>query len=140
MAIGSAWLPWFMSSSDPTQTVAWGKAIDWTDSSFGLANGYFLIAAGAVAAVCGLLLLLGMARSPGARMVLGIGAIAGAIGVGVVDFSAYSKVNDTLNAYSAYGASSGFTFGFGLFVGAGGAVVAALGGLLSMSSRPAATR
>ena len=133
VAIGSAWLPWSMASSDPMQTAAWLKPISVTDMSV-LENGYFLIGAGALAAFCGLLLIVGVARSPGARMLLGLGAIAGAVGVGVVEYAAYSQVSDFINAF---GSAGGVTYGFGLFVGAGGAVVAGLGGLAALASKPA---
>src|ERR1035437_10230892 len=82
VAIGSAWLPWYMASSDPMQTAAWGRPIDLTKELASLANGYYLIGAGALAAVCGLLLIIGAGRSPGARMLLGLGALAGAVGGG----------------------------------------------------------
>ena len=132
VAIGSAWLPWSMASADPMQTAAWGKPIE---ISNGLANGNYLIGAGALAAACGLLLLLGVARTPGARTVLGLGAIAGAIAVGVVEFSAYGQVSDALKSFGPY---TGLAYGFGLFVGAGGAGVAGLGGLVALVSKPAA--
>ena len=126
VAVGSAWLPWYMASSDPMQTAAWGRPIDLTKELATLANGYYLIGAGALAAVCGLLLIIGAGRSPGARMLLGLGALAGAVGVGAIEFSAYGKVND-----------NGLTYGFGLFVGVGAAVFAGLGGLVGLTSRPA---
>jgi xanthine/CO dehydrogenase XdhC/CoxF family maturation factor len=130
VAIGSAWLPWYMASSDSFQTAAWFTPIKVTDVSI-LENGYFLIGAGALAAICGLILLLGVARSPGARILLVLGAMAGAVGVGVVEYSAYRQVSDFIS-------SSPFTYGFGLFVGAGGAGVAGLGGLVALVSKPAA--
>jgi hypothetical protein len=116
------------------QAADWARPIDITQAAYGLANGYYLILAAALAAVCGLLLVAGVARSSGARTLLGLGAIAGAVGVGVVEFSAYGKVSDILKLY---GSDSGVAYGFGLFVGAGAAVVAGLGGVLALTSKPA---
>jgi len=134
VAIGSAWLPWSMASSDPLQTAAWGKPIEITSSAYGLANGNYLIGAGVIAAVCGLLLMIGVARSPSARMILGVGAIAGAVGIGAVEFSAYGQVSDQLKLFG----SDNIFYGFGLFVGAGAAAVAGIGGVVALTSKPAA--
>ena len=130
VAIGSAWLPWYMARSDSFQTTAWFRPISVTDVSI-LENGYFLIGVGALAAICGLFLLLGVARTPRARILLVLGAIVGAVGVGVVEYSAYRQVSDFISG-------TPFTYGFGLFVGAGGAGVAGLGGLVALVSKPAA--
>jgi hypothetical protein len=132
VAIGSAWLPWYSISSDALQTAAWNRPIDLTKDLI-LANGCFLVGAAVLAALCGLLLMLGAARSPRARLLLGLGAIAGAVGIGAVEFSAYGTVGD---AIKVFGGDSIF-YGFGLFVGAGAAVVAGLGGLSALATRPA---
>jgi hypothetical protein len=130
-AIGSAWLPWLTMGDN------WWKGIDATSSDGGLANGYFLIAAGAVAAVCGLLLVLGLATSPSTRQLLALGAIAGGIGVCAVELAAYMKASDTINANG--GTALGIAVGWGIYAGAGAGVVAALGGLLCLMARPGAT-
>jgi len=129
VAVGSAWLPWFALGSDPLKTEWWGKPIDLTSGSAGLANGNYLIVAGAVAAICGLLLVLGVARTPALCLGLAVGAIAGAVAIGAVEFSAYNKVNDLSS-------SGGIAMGWGLYVGAGGAVLAGLGGLAALVSKP----
>jgi hypothetical protein len=135
VAVGSAWLPWSAFSGDALNSSFWAKPIDLTTAEGGLANGYYLIGAGVVAAVCGLLMFLGVAKSPGQRLGLGLLALAGAIGVGVVEFSAYNKINDLA---SLVGADTGFAIGFGLYVGAGAALVAGVGGLMAMTAKPSA--
>jgi hypothetical protein len=120
-AIGSAWLPWYMLSSDPLHTADWGRPLDLTSDLGTPANGYFLIGAGVLCLVLGLLLLVGAARSPGARIGLGLLTLAAAAGLGAIEFSAYSNVKN---------------YGFGLFVGAGAAAVVGVGGLVGLASRP----
>ena len=132
VAIGSAWLPW-LTFGDQTKA-----GIDATTPDFGLANGDYLIAAGALAAVCGLLLVLGLARSKGARQLLGLGAIVGAIGVCVVEFSAFSKMNDAVTLANSVAGSggSGVSVGWGIYVGAAAGAIGGLGGLLALVARP----
>jgi hypothetical protein len=133
VAIGSALLPWYSVSSDALQTAAWARPIDLTKDLI-LANGYFLIGSAVLAALCGLLMMFGVARSPGARTLLGLGAITGAAGIGAVEFSAYSTVADLIKAFG----SDNIFYGFGLFVGAGAAAVAGIGGVVALTSKPAA--
>lgn len=125
-AIGSAWLPWFVLGSDPLQTASWGRPLDLTSDLGTPANGYFLIGAGVICVLFGLFLLVGLARSPGVRAGLGLLTLAAAAGLGAIEFAAYMKVAD-----------NGLTYGFGLFVGAGAAVVVGVGGLAGLASRPA---
>ena len=115
----------------------WAKGIDATTSDLGLANGNYLIAAGAIAAACGLLLVLGIARGQGMRQLLGLGAIVGGIGVCAVEVAAYNKMNDELAALGAgFLGNAGISVGWGIYVGAVSGAVAALGGLLALSARP----
>jgi len=128
VAIGSAWLPWAVTSSgDPLI-----KPIEVTSTS-DLANGYYLIAAGAVAAACGLLLLLGLARTAGARTLLSLGAIAGGAAVLAVEFIAMDDVNKVVTQGQAFG--YGVSIGMGLYLGAAGGVAAAVGGVLGLTSK-----
>jgi hypothetical protein len=136
VAIASAWLPWLTDSGTVTGTSHWGRPIEATGADLGLANGDYLIAAGAVAAACGLLLLLRVARGSGSRL-LGLGAIAGGIGVVVVEISAYSKMTDLVKAVRAIlGTEAGTAVGWGIYVGAAAAAVAILGGLLALRAKP----
>jgi hypothetical protein len=133
VAVGSAWLPWMTLGSE------WFRGIDLTSADGGLANGYYLVAAGALAAACGLIMVLGMATSPGARQLLAIGAIAGGIGACAVEAAAYMKVNDSLNLASSIGASGGavgMAMGWGIYVGVAGGAVAVLGGLMGLRAGP----
>jgi hypothetical protein len=126
-AIGSAWLPWATSGSGDS----YFKPIELTKDMGDLANGYYLIAAGAVAAACGLLLLLGLVKMPGARMLLSLGAIAGGAVVLAVEYSAYNHVNNLINGFGSVAVS----MGYGLYVGAAGGAVAAIGGVLGLVSK-----
>lgn len=129
VAIGSAWLPWLVVGD-------MSKAgIDATTSDLGLANGNYLIAAGAVTAACGLLMVLGLARSPGMKQLLVLGAIAGAIGVCVVEAAAYMKMNEYVTNIGSF---ANVSIGFGIYVGAAGGVIAGLGGLLALTAKPGA--
>jgi hypothetical protein len=127
VAIGSAWLPWATSGSGDSYL----KPIEMTKDMGDLANGYYLIAAGAVAAACGLLLLLGLVKTPGARMLLSLGAIAGGAVVLAVEYVAYGHVNDEITLYGA----SMVSIGYGLYIGAAGGAVAAVGGVLGLVSK-----
>jgi hypothetical protein len=128
VAVGSALLPWAVSGSGDS----YFKAIDVTDTS-DLANGYFLIAAGAVAAVCGLLLLLGMARSSGLRLLLSLGAIAGGAIVLAVEYSAYNHVGDLTSSAASFGYK--ISVGNGLYLGAAAGAVAVVGGVMGLLSK-----
>jgi hypothetical protein len=125
VAVASAWLPWatFMDTST--------KLIDATDTSR-LECGYYLVAGGAIAAVCGLLLLL---RTGNLHMLLALGAIAGGALAVVVEVAAYNQVNQVNDLANLTGGSIGITYGIGLFVGIGGGVAGALGGLAGLVSR-----
>lgn len=129
IAVGSVWLPWFMLASEPFNPDYWGQPIDMTDAGE-LANGNYLIVAGAVAAACGLLLVLRLGRSS-LRLLLALGAIGGAVAVGAIEFRAYQKLSDAVNAWGGAPA-----IGWGMYVGAAGAAIAALGGVLALLSQP----
>lgn len=124
-AVASAWLPWatFMNTST--------KLIDATDASR-LECGYYLVAGGAIAAVCGLLLLM---RTGGMQMLLGLGALAGGILIVVVEVMTYNQVNQLSDLANLSGGSSGIGYGIGFYVGIGAGVVGALGGLAGLLSR-----
>ena len=124
-AIASAWLPWatFMGTST--------KLIDATDASR-LECGYYLVAGGAVAAVCGLLLFM---RTGGMQTLLGLGALAGGILVVVVEVMTYNQISQVSDLANLYGGSGGLSYGIGFFLGAGAGVAAALGGLAGMANR-----
>jgi hypothetical protein len=124
VAIGSAWLPWAATSSGDSLT----KPIEMTTTS-DLANGYYLIAAGAVAAACGLIVLLGLAKMASARTLLSLGAIAGGALVLVVEYVAWGDVNPLT------GAGSIVSIGLGLYIGAAGGVAAVVGGVLGLASK-----
>jgi hypothetical protein len=132
VAVASAWLPWLMLSSEPFNADFWARPLDSTDAGE-LANGNYLIAVGAFAAVCGLLLMLRLGRSPGLRMLLALGALAGGAGVLVVEASAYQKLSDAVGGLGVAQA-----MGWGLYVGAAGGVLALAGGVLALVSRPGA--
>jgi hypothetical protein len=128
VAVGSAWLPWAVTSNGDALI----KPIEVT-STADLANAYYLIAAGAVAAACGLLLLLGLARTAGARTLLSLGAIAGGAVVLVVEFIAMDDVNKVMNQGQAFGFA--VSFGMALYLGAAGGVAAVVGGVLGLTSK-----
>ena len=124
-AVASAWLPWATFMNEST------KLIDATDTSR-LECGYYLVAGGAVAAVCGLLLLM---RTGSLQMLLGLGALAGGILVVVVEVMTYNQVNQVNDLANLYGGSGGVSYSIGLFLGIGAGVVGALGGLVGLVSR-----
>jgi hypothetical protein len=124
-AIASAWLPWatFMDVST--------KLIDATDTSK-LECGYYLVAGGAIAAVCGLMLL---ARVGNMSALLGLGAVAGGILVVAVEVMSYNQVSQVNDLSNVFGGSAGLSMGIGLYLGIGAGAVAALGGLAGLVSR-----
>jgi hypothetical protein len=94
-----------------------------------LANGYYLLGGGIVAAVAGLALLLKLA--PKMAPLLAILAIAGGgLAIGV-EIAAYNYVNPMLSSYGS-SFSGGLAIGYGLYVGIGGGVAAVLGGLAAL--------
>jgi hypothetical protein len=125
VAIGSAWLPWAVTTSGDSLI----KPIEQTSDTSDLANGYYLIAAGAVAAVCGLVVLLGLVKTSSSRMLMSLGAVAGGAVVLGVEFVAYNHVNDLTTGFSIV------SMGYGLYLGAGAGVAAAVGGLLGLVSK-----
>jgi hypothetical protein len=128
VAIGSAWLPWAVTPSGDSLV----KPIDITSTS-DPANAYYLIAAGAVAAVCGLIVLIGMAKTASTRMLLSLGAIAGGAAVLVVEFNAMNDINTQITAGKALGFA--VSTGIALYVGVAGGVAAAVGGVLGLTSK-----
>jgi hypothetical protein len=105
------------------------NAMDATKDFGDIANGYYLLGGGIVAAVAGLALLLKLAPKMGP--LLAILAIAGgALAIGV-EIAAYNHVNTMLGTYG-YGFSGGLAIGYGLYVGIGGGAAAILGGLAAL--------
>ena len=128
VAIVSAWLPWISGMG------ASSNAIDNTNMAI-LECGYYLLIGGAVAAVCGLLLLLRVGKGSGLSALLGLGAILGGALVLLVEVAAYVNINDEINSLGIYGYGSGISIGYGLYLGVCAGAVAALGGLLGMVNR-----
>jgi len=128
VAIASAWLPWITDSATG-YTATRMNMEDASFSAFSMPPVSYMLIGGAIAAVCGVLLLLRVRSGTGLALLLGLGAIAGGALVVAVDVVAYGKINDTINGLS------GYAIGFGLYVGIGGGVVGALGGLLSLRGR-----
>ncbi len=125
LAIASAWMPWWMAQSNPLDVAAWGQPVDVAD---GLANGRYLLAAAAVAALSGLLLVIRLGRNRAMLTILALLALAGAAGIGMVEFFAYRKLQDL--------PGTGLASGWGLYAGIAGAAVAALGAVVALFSRP----
>jgi len=83
-----------------------------------------LLAAGIVAAVVGLVVLIKLV--PMLRPLLALVAIAAGVLVIGVEISAYNKVTETIKSYPTY------SIGYGLYAGIGGGVAAVLGGLAAL--------
>jgi hypothetical protein len=99
-------------------------------SNFGvLANGYYLLGGGIVAAVAGLALLLKLVPKLGSLLAI-LAIVGGGLAIGV-EIDAYNYVNPMISSYG-YGFSGGLAIGYGLYVGIGGGVVAVLGGLAAL--------
>lgn len=128
VAIVAAWLPWMTGAGESL------NAMDATNMAI-LECGYYLLIGGGIAAACGLLLLLRLGNAPSLSMLLGLGAIVGGALVIAVEILAFGKLNDSINALNAYGYGTAVSLGFGLWIGIGAGVVAALGGVLSLGRR-----
>jgi hypothetical protein len=126
-AVGSAWLPWTATSSGDALL----RPIQVTASMSDLANGYYLVGAGAVAAVVGLLLLVGLGRAAGARMLFGLVAIIAGVALLAVTYTAYGHVNDQITYFGA----SQVKLGNAIYAGAAGGIAAIVGGLLALIAR-----
>jgi hypothetical protein len=128
VALVSAWLPWLSGGG------VHGNAIDFNDASI-MECGYYLLLGGAIAAVCGLLLLLRVGKGSAPSSLLALGAMVGGILVVAVEVLAYGKVNDLINAYGTYLPGYGVSIGYGLYVGLVAGIVAALGGVVALLNR-----
>jgi hypothetical protein len=126
--IVAAWLPWMTGGG---QSI---NAMDATDMAI-LECGYYLLIGGGIAAACGLLVFLRLGNVPNLSVLLGLGALAGGALVVAVEVLAFGKLNDAINAYSILGYSGAVSLGFGLWVGMGAGVLAALGGLMTLGRR-----
>ena len=129
-AVASAWLAWEATKSGDALIKPMDVGFD-SKNLTELATGPYLIAAGALAAVCGLLLLIGIARTRGLRGLLAVGAALGGVAVLAVEYTAYGHVNDSVNAFGAFAA-----IGIGLYIGAAGGVAALVGAVLALTSNP----
>ncbi len=126
VAIASAWLPWV--------TYPWATLWSPTNSTdlSTLHCCYYLVAGGAIAAVCGTLLLRAGRATRLAKLV-GIGAMAGGALAIAVEVDAYSWINRFLTI--AAGDSVVPAMGYGLYVGLAGGVASVIGGLLGLVGR-----
>ena len=119
IAIASGWMPWetaFGQSITPMDSVI-------TDRTSDLANGYYLLAGGAIALLCGLALFLKLVRTPSATTLIGLAAIVGGCLVVAVEAAAYSEMSDSLKVAS---------LGYGLYAGVVGGAIAIAGGAMAL--------
>jgi hypothetical protein len=92
-------------------------------------NGYYLLAAGIVAAFAGLTLLI-LARikvAQGLRPLLAIPAVAAGAAAIVVEVSAYNHIGKLIPTFTG-----DLAIGYGLYVGIAGGIAAILGGLAAL--------
>jgi hypothetical protein len=124
LAVATGWLPWetFLGVSlNPMDSVI-------TERTSDLANGYYLVGAGALAAFCGLVLLLASVRTRNTAALLGLGAIVGGALVLAVEGVAYSDMADSVKL--------GASVGYGLYLGVAGGAIAIVGGLFALVKKP----
>ena len=96
-----------------------------------IANGYYLIGGGAVAAVAGLLLLVGIAKSAGLRSLLALVAVVAGAAVLAVTYSAYSHVNEQISYFGA----SQLKMGMAIYAGAAAGIASIVGGVLGLVAK-----
>jgi hypothetical protein len=142
----SAWLPSLIVGDDLMKTDNWYSPWDkWSQIQssvsgtgywdFTYPNGHILVVAGAVAAVCGLLLFSGLVRPIPARFLLALVAIAGAVAVLAMEYSVYGTISSDIDAANAIASAPLTTMGFGLYIGVAGGAAAILGSLVALSGR-----
>lgn len=150
VAAGSAWLPsavvgeglmnqdnW-LRPWDKWIQMQWSPAItpgaygDWDPTH---PSGHLLVVAGVVVALCGLVLMLGMARAIPARFLLALGAVGGAVFVLAMEYAAYGFVVDAIDSANLLGSPDLITMGFGLYLGVAGAAAAIVGSLVALAGR-----
>ncbi len=148
-AAGSAWLPSLVIGDEVMKQDNWLKPWDkWADIPWSMAgsssagdwsfthpSGHILVVAGVIAAVCGLVLMSGMARAIPARLLLALVAVAGAVAVLAMEYAAYGAMSDMIDAANKSTFSPLITMGFGLYVGAAGGAAAILGSLIALSGK-----
>ncbi len=116
-------MPWITLGGSPFRTPL-DMNIDFSIPD----NGYYLLAAGIVAALAGLALLLKLA--PQARPLLEILAVAAGVAVIVVEVSAYNHVGKIIPTRTG-----DLAIGYGIYVGIAGGVAAILGGLAALARK-----
>jgi hypothetical protein len=126
-AIGSAWLPWTATASGDALLLP----INVTASMSDIANGYYLIGGGAVAAAVGLLLLVGVAKSAGLRSLLAIVAVVAGVAVLAVTYTAYNHVSEQITYFGA----SQIKMGTAIYAGAAAGIASIVGGVLGLVAK-----
>ena len=126
VAVASAWLPWAATPGGDSLY----RPVEMTGSMTDIANGYYLIAAGVIAAVAGALLLAGLARTANLRSILAVAVVLAGIAVLAVEFGAYGHVNQMIT--DNVGGAGFVKMGIALWVGAAGGVAAIAGGVLGL--------
>jgi hypothetical protein len=125
LAIASAWLPWAATGGEPLKPIDIVPTFsELTKDPTNLVNVDYLLAAGIVAVVIGLVVLIRLA--PILRPLLALVVIAAGVLVIGVEISAYNKITETIKVYPTY------SIGYGLYAGIGGGVAAVLGGLAAL--------
>jgi hypothetical protein len=124
VALVSTGLPWETNGSASFTPLS-PQITSWTAD---LANGYYVVVGGALAALCGLALLLGMVKTLNALRIAAIAAIVGGALVIAANAMAYSHVSDAMKG-------TPIQMGYGIYVGFAGGIVALIGGALALRAK-----
>jgi hypothetical protein len=137
-AAASAFLPMLIigdSMTNPDNWVTLWHPESWDLSVFTEPNGAYLLGAGLVAALCGLLLFVGMVRGIPARFLLALAAVAAAVIILAFHYADYGRASALVDQAGASPFADLTTMGFGLYVGIAGGVAIILGSLTALASR-----
>jgi hypothetical protein len=137
-AIAAAFLPWLIVGDDLMKMDNWKKLVDygsWDPGTLTHPNGDYLAVAGAAAAVCGLLLALGLARALSFRFLVTLVAVAAGVVVLAFMYETYGAASDSLSLAGSNPLSPLTTMGFAIYVGAAGGLAVILGSLIALATR-----
>jgi hypothetical protein len=137
-AAASSFLPFVVRGDDLMNMDNWDRLWDygdWDPATLTSANGKYLVAAGVVAALAGLLLASGRGRAIPIRFLAALVGVSAAVVVLAFSYEAYGSASTALDLAGTMPNAPLTTMGFGLYAGFGGGVAVILGCLVALAGR-----
>ncbi len=139
-AAASTFLPWVIVGQDLLKPDNWSTLWDWPPRTWDPAslshpNGYYLLVIGIAAAVCGLILMSGLARARSARFLVALVAVACGVIAFAWQYQAFGSASSMVDVAGTFMGAQLTTMGFGTYVGIGGAIAIILGSMIALNGR-----